>query len=107
MSVNPQQRRFPALRRKISEIRPEDRRVFVMGTVVGASGNTLVIDDGTGKISIGFEEPVAVKCGMVRVFGKVIPTENGADLQGELLQDMAGLDTEIAKRIEKLEKDNI
>lgn len=103
--MSAQQKRLPAVPRKISEIKPEDRRVSVIGTIVGADGNTVVVDDGTGKLNVEFESPVDTAAGnLVRVFGRVMPTENGADLQGEVLQEMKGLDLEMAGRIESLRK---
>jgi hypothetical protein len=97
------QRRLPSVARKISDIKSEDRRVAVIGTVIGNEGNTIVLDDGTGKLNARFEEPVAMELNKpARVFGRVMPTENGFDLQGEVAQDMSALDMELLKKVEEL-----
>ena len=37
---------------------------------------------------------------MVRVFGRVIPVENGFEMQGEIVQDMSQLDIELHRKVE-------
>jgi len=103
-SDNQFQRRMPSVERKISGIKPEDIRVRVMGTVIDKQGNKLVIDDSTGKIEAVFEEPVNTELNkMVRVFGRVIPIEDGFELQGEIIQDMSQLDLELHKKLEGID----
>jgi cobyric acid synthase len=99
------QRRLPSADRKISEIQPEDMRVRVMGTVIDRKGNTVILDDGTGKIQITFAEEMPAEIDQfVRVFGRVIPVEGGFQLEGELVQNMEKLDKELLKKVEELEK---
>ena len=100
-SDNRFQRRMPSVERRVSGIKAEDIRVRVMGTIIDKKENSLVIDDGTGKIAVFFEEPVSGELNqMVRVFGRVIPVENGFEMQGEIVQDMSQLDVELHKKIE-------
>jgi hypothetical protein len=95
------QRRLPSVERKISEIRPEDVRVKVLGTVIDKNGSRLVMDDGTGRIEVVFDEHVDVKLNqLVRVFGRVIPLEDGFEIQSEILQDMSLLDMDLLKKVE-------
>jgi hypothetical protein len=101
-------RRLPSIERKISEIKPEDMRVSVTGMLIDLqeSGNAMV-DDGTGKLNITFDEPEKIKdmClnKPVRVMGRLIPLERGFELQGEIVQDMEGLDMELKGRVDSLE----
>lgn len=100
-SDNQFQRRMPSVERKVSGIRPEDIRIRVLGTVIDKQENKLVIDDGTGKIEAVFEETVNAELNkMVRVFGRVIPLEDGFELQGEIVQDMSQLDIELSRKID-------
>ena len=102
-SDNQFQRRMPSVERKVSEIKPEDIRVRVLGTVIDKQENKLVVDDGTGKIEAIFDDPVNVELKkMVRVFGRVIPLEDGFEIQGEILQDMSQLDLELHKKVESV-----
>lgn len=62
-------KRAPAVDRKISEIKPTDARVRILGTVIDKQEDKIVVDDGTGKIEIGFDGPVNVEINQfVRVF---------------------------------------
>ena len=97
------QKRMPSVDKKISDIKPDDIRVAMIGTVIDSQENRVVIDDGTGKVSISYEEPVKTETGkLVRVLGRVIPMEGGVEIQGDALQDMTGMDMELKKRVDEL-----
>ena len=97
-------KRMTAQERKIKDIKAEDVRVAVLGTVIDRKESTIVLDDGSGKISITFDEPVDLEINqLVRVLGRVIPLENGFELQGEIAQDMSKLDMELYKKVKELE----
>ncbi len=98
-------RRLPALEKKISELGKDDVRVRLLGMVIDRKDNVIVLDDGTGKINVVFPEPVKTEANkIVRVFGRVIPSEEGFEIQGEILQDMSGLDMSLYEKVSKLER---
>jgi len=77
--------------------------VSVIGTIIDKQEDSIILDDGTGKITIGFDNPVGMETDqIVRVFGRVIPLEQGFELQGEILQDMRGISTDLLKRLREL-----
>ena len=93
-------RRIPCAERRISDIRPDDVRVRVLGTVIDRDDSRVMVDDGTSRISAVFDK--APEVGMnqvVRVFGRVIPMEQGFELQADVLQDMSGLDLSLYRRV--------
>lgn len=93
-------KRLPSVDRTVAGIKPDDIRVRLMGTVIGKEENSLVIDDGTGKINARFDQPVDAEINsLVRVFGRVIPLEKGFELQGEIIQDMKSLDINLYKKL--------
>ncbi len=95
---------MPAADRKVSDIKESDMRVSVTGTVVDVKGNRLVLDDGTGKIEVSLEEAPGIEANSpVRVMGRVISTGEGLELQGEIVQDMKGLDTGLLGKVRELE----
>ena len=97
------QRMLPSVDRKVSEIKEDDIRVRVLGTVVDKSESSVVVDDGTGKITANFDGPVKAELNQrVRIFGRVITTAEGRELQGEVLQDMSKLDMELYKKVNEL-----
>ena len=96
-------RRLPAVERKIGEIGKNDVRVSVLGTIVDKKDNVVVIDDGTGKIQVTFDDTVSCEIKqLVRIFGRVIPIENGVELQGELCQDMSKVDLDMYKKVKDM-----
>jgi hypothetical protein len=95
-------KRMPSVFRRVADIRPEDMRVSLIGTVIDKADDGIVLDDGTGRIDVTLAAVPEIGQGLVRVFGRVIPMEGGFQLQGEIVQDMAGLDLELLRRVEKL-----
>jgi hypothetical protein len=96
-------RRLPSVFRRVSEIKPDDVRVSLIGTVIDKADDGLVLDDGTGKVDITMTEPAQVEArDLVRVFGRVVPMEGGVQVQGEFVQGMKGLDLELLKKVEQL-----
>mgnify|MGYP001596392462 CR=1 FL=1 len=93
------------MEREIAGIRPEDIRVRILGTVIdkNADATRLVLDDGTGRIDVVSDTPLQGELNqMVRVFGRVIPLENGVELQGEITQDMSQLDLVLLEKLKSL-----
>ena len=96
-------RRLPAKERSVLTITPDDLRVSLLGTVIDNQENNIVLDDGTGKINITFDDDIKAEPGeIIRIFGRVMPHESGFDIQGELMQSMSGLDMELFKRFKSL-----
>jgi len=98
-------RRFPAIERKIAEIKPNDVRISILGTLIDKDENLIVIDDGSGKIKVVFDKPIDFTINQrVRVFGRVIPLEDGFEIQGEIIQDMSKLDINLYNEVKNLEE---
>lgn len=96
---------MPSVDRAVSGIKADDIRVSVIGTVIDSQKNRLVIDDGTGKVAVSFEDPVkAENSKLVRVLGRVIPMDSGVEIQGDALQPMDGMDMELKKKVDELVK---
>ena len=96
-------RRLPSVERTIDTLSPDDIRVRILGTVIDKQDTTLILDDGSGKLQATFETPITAEPNqLVRVFGRLIPVENGFQLQGELIQDMSRLDFSLYKKVRSL-----
>ncbi len=100
-------RRKPAKERKISEIKDTDVRVSLIGKAfkIDKVDYTFWIDDGTGVILIESEENVLPKPGqIVRVIGRVIKSDEGRHVYGEIVQDFNNADLDALEEIKALEK---
>ncbi len=101
-----QMRRAPAKPKKIEDIDPQtDIRVRVIGTVLSVDEDSISVDDGSGNVDVFLEQENMenVEEGQrVRVFGRVLPTPDSFELQGEVLQDFEGVDTELHDRVKKV-----
>jgi hypothetical protein len=92
-------RRWPAQRRRIADLKPEDRRVQLVGLAAVGKINAITLDDGTGKIAVNFEDPAlarnAATWKVVRVFGRPMAGE----LKGEIVQDMRKLNIDLYRKV--------
>jgi hypothetical protein len=92
-------KRMPSVPRGIGEIKDNDVRVRLMGTIIDRSDSGIVLDDGSGKINVSLENTEGLAMNQfVRVFGRVIPMEGGSELQGEIVQPAQSLDIELLKK---------
>ena len=96
------QRRLPSVYRRVADISADDIRVCIIARVIDVQENVAVLDDGTGKINASFGNDISQETGaLVRVFGRVINSEGGFELQGEVMQAVEGLDIDLYRRVEE------
>ena len=105
-------RKAPAVDRKISEIKIGDSRIRVVGLVVDKKEGELMLDDGTGQVTVFFDDP-ALATDMsvgskIRVFGVPLNVAGKHELQAEIIQKVDKLDLElydeVRREIKKFEK---
>lgn len=98
-------RRLPAVEKQIHEIKPEkDIRVKILGAVIGYGQNSILLDDGTGKVEIMFSErPSYISQGqIIKVITRILPLTDGFRCQGECVQTLDGLDINLYKESKKI-----
>ena len=82
-----------------------DFRVCVVGTVTGVKEGGFFLVDGTGEVGVNsanFEGETVVKEGMfARVFGSLMPFEEGHELQAEIIQNFESVDKEALNKIQE------
>jgi hypothetical protein len=98
------------LKKIISEINPDtDLKVKLIGFVVDKKGETMVLDDGSGKVSAFIDAPdimEKIKINqLIRVFGSTLPTESGFEIKVDLIQDLTNLNINLYKKVEELYKE--
>lgn len=94
-------------KKKISEINPEtDFRVKIIGFVVDKKDDTIVLDDGSGKVRVFIDIPeMRDKISIhqfLAVFGSIIPSSNTFEIKANVVQDLTGLDINLYKRVDEL-----
>ncbi|HIK02716.1 TPA: replication protein RepA [archaeon] len=91
-------RRAPALERFVSEIRKEDIRVRVFGTVKDSKGGLFTLEDSSGKILVDSKDSQAKKGQKIIVFGRPIDNAGKLELQAEIVKDASGMDENLYKK---------
>jgi len=110
MPEQQQMRRAPARPKKIEDIDPQnDIRLRIIGAVLSKEKDSISLDDGSGSVEVFLEDEQMddLEEGMrVRVFGRVLPTPDSFELQGEVLQDFSEVDPELYDRVKKVVNTN-
>lgn len=99
--------------RRISEIKTADEQIRVVGLVVDKKESTLVLDDGTDRLDVLFEDPALVDGievgSKIRVFGTPLNIAGAHELHAEIIQNLDDLDLdlyrEVMKELRKFEKE--
>lgn len=100
-------KRLPAVEKTISDIDPKnDVRVRITGTVIDSSDNSIVIDDGSGKVEVLFEKPTTYlrEGQFIRVVTRILPLIDGFECKGEVIQNMDNFDLSLYKDARKIVK---
>ncbi|GEM_PF-731319 len=83
--------------RRISELREGEERVKVMGILLEKRESEIVLDDGSGMLTVFSDEEGMFKelepGSKVRVFGR--PLAGGKEMRAEIVQRVDGLDFEL------------
>jgi len=97
-------RRLPAIEKNIADIQPDsDVRLRLIGTVIDIGPNSIVLDDGSGKIEVYFEEQPKVRQGqLVRVVTRILPLIDGFECKGEIMQNLEGFNLELYRKAKEL-----
>lgn len=100
------QRRAPAVPKDITDIDPKnDIRVRIVGTVIDTGEDSISLDDGTGTVEVFLEEDyidAVEENDRLRVLGRVLPTPDSFEVQGEAVQDFSDVDPDLYDRVKKV-----
>lgn len=99
-------RRLPAIEKEINSIQPEtDVRVRLTGMIIDVGANSLVLDDGTGKIEVILEEHPQLNVGQTaRVIARILPLIDGFQCRGEVIQELDEFDLDLYKKTKDIVK---
>ena len=100
-------KRLPAIEKSISDIdSARDIRVRILGTILDSSEDTILIDDGTAKTEVMFENGQMIaglhNGEMIRIVARVLPLIDGFALRGEVVQRLEEFDIGVYKRAREL-----
>lgn len=86
----------------ISELKPTHSKVAVSGTLITKNESSLVIDDGTGQIVVLTNELFVPSGAYLRIFGRVIPFDDGLQIHADVIQDLSTIDKIAHKKVKEL-----
>lgn len=101
----PQNRKAPSKPRNISDIDPRnDIRVRILGTVLSTAEDSIMIDDGSGTTEVFLDQQDLEDIeenSQIRIIGRVLPTPDSFEIQGEIVQPLENDETELYKKTRK------
>lgn len=92
--------REPYREKYIKDLDGEDSFVSISGIIVSKDDNNVILDDNTGRISVNIN--IGKVGQFVRVFGRILPFEEGIQIQGEVLQDLSEMDKFLYNKVREL-----
>ena len=98
-------KRLPAIEKSISNIDPsKDIRIRIIGTIIDVADRSLMIDDGSGKVQVVFENPTSYlrEGQFIRVITRVFPLVDGFECRGEAIQTLDNFDVNLYKDAKKI-----
>jgi Tat protein secretion system quality control protein TatD with DNase activity len=82
----------------IKDLSKETLKIAVTGLIVNKNENTITIDDGTGSIPVLIETDLPMNT-FVKIYGILIPAEEGFEMQGHVIQDLSKINQELYKKV--------
>lgn len=102
------QRRMAAVEKSIKEIKPEDIRVRILGAILAVSENEMIIDDGSGKLEVFFDDSQQTanlrEGQLVRAIVRILPLANGFEARGEVVQNLDKFDIVLYRKAKEFLK---
>src|SRR3989338_5395439 len=98
--ITMENRASPYAEKFIKNINSNDFKVSVSGIVISKTENSFRIDDGTGQARVVSSEMPSHD--YLRVFGKVMPVEDGFEIQADVVQDMSNVNKALHKKVKTL-----
>lgn len=93
---------IPSYKEKfIKNLSKDDIKVALSGVIVSKSDGRIIIDDTTGTIATEVETILEVN-NFVRVFGVLIPYDEGFEVQGHFIQDLSDIDADRYLKVKSL-----
>ncbi len=83
---------------EIKDLDKGDIKISVTGILVSKNENSLVMDDGTGNVLVFIDTPLEVNS-FCKVFGTVLPQEEGLAIQGQVIQDLSSVNQDLYKKM--------
>jgi hypothetical protein len=92
--------RQPFVDKYVKDLSPSDTFVSITGVVVSKDESSFILDDGSGDAVVLMNSEGLPD--YVRVFGRLLQTEDGLRLQGDFFQDVSKIDKLLYKKVKDL-----
>lgn len=97
--------RYYSIEKDIVEIKEDDKRVSIVGTVVrkNTTKYSMIVDDGTGEIEV-YTETLFDIGNLVRVIGRIFKDDTSRlSINAEIVQDFSGFDVALYQKVRIME----
>jgi len=97
--------RYYSIEKDIVEIKEDDKRVSIVGTVVrkNTTKYSMIVDDGTGEIEV-YTDTLFDIGNLVRVIGRIFKDDTSRlSINAEIVQDFSGFDVALYQKVRIME----
>jgi len=97
--------RYYSIEKDIVDIKEDDKRVSIVGTVVrkNTTKYSMIVDDGTGEIEVYTDTLFGIG-NLVRVIGRIFKDDTSRlSINAEIVQDFSGFDVALYQKVRIME----
>jgi len=94
-------RAYPFIEKNINNLDIKDIKVAISGLIIDKANDSIILDDGTGQVKVNIDTNLEINS-YARVFGRVLPYEDGLEIYGEIIQDFSKIDKLLYKKVKSL-----
>lgn len=94
-------RTFPYVEKNIKDLDKQDIKIAISGIIINKEEESLILDDGTGQINVYISTDLPINT-YIRILGRLLPFENGFELQGDIIQDFSKIDKLLYRKVKSL-----
>ena len=83
--------------RYVKDLKAEDVKVAISGTIISKGNGRIAIDDGTGSIIVSIDTDLEVNS-FIKVYGNLLPYDEGFEIQGHFIKDLNNVDKNLYRK---------
>ncbi len=89
--------RAPYKEKYVKDLKAEDIKVAISGTIISKGNGKIAIDDGTGSIIVSIDTELDVNS-FIKVYGNLLLYDEGFEIQGHFIKDLNNVDKNLYRK---------
>lgn len=83
--------RAPYKEKYVKDLKAEDIKIAISGTIISKGNGRIAIDDGSGSIIVNIDTELDVNS-FIKIYGNLLPYDEGFEIQGHFIKNLSDVD---------------